>query len=165
MKTDLILEEMRYGRITASKAYNAIRCKVLDGCLVESILGAKLIQTKAMMRELELESNILKVLEKETEQKFFKAGIFLSQQNSLIGASPDAINKEFVVEIKSPTTENSCLNYIDSDGNIKEKCLYQIQIQMYLSNRMRGIFVMSHPDFEKSENITIKYCDFDKKTC
>ncbi|KAJ8915706.1 hypothetical protein NQ315_000640 [Exocentrus adspersus] len=123
MKTELILEverntrkqsdsiiwqEMRYGRITASKAYNATRCKVLDGCLVESILGAKLIQTKAMMRGLELE-----------------------------------------IEIKSPTTEKSCINYIDSDGNIKETCLYQIKIQIYLSNRMRGIFVMSHPDFEK----------------
>lgn len=159
----IIWQEMRYGRITASKAHSVTRCKVLDGCLVESILGAKLFQTKAMMRGLKLENDILKLLEKQIGQKLFKAGIFLSQQNPLIGASPDAINKEFVVEIKSPTTEKSCLNYIDSDGNIKDKCLYQIQIQMYLSKRMRGIFVMSHPDFENSEKITIKYCNFDEK--
>ncbi|CAG9768311.1 unnamed protein product [Ceutorhynchus assimilis] len=159
----IIWQEMRYGRITASKAHSVTRCKTVDGCLVESILGAKLIQTKAMKRGLYLENDILKLLEKQTGQRFFKAGIFLSQQNPLIGASPDAINKEFVVEIKSPTTEKSCLNYIDSDGNIKEKCLYQIQIQMYLSKKMHGIFVMSHPDFEKSKKITIKYCDFDEE--
>ncbi|KAG5885387.1 hypothetical protein JTB14_019134 [Gonioctena quinquepunctata] len=100
-----IWQEMRYGRITASKAFDITRCKVLDGCLVEGILGAKLFQTKAMKRGLKLETAILKSLEMKTGQKFFKAGIFLSQQNPLVSASPDAINEEFIVEIKSPTRE------------------------------------------------------------
>ncbi|KAG5867489.1 hypothetical protein JTB14_018598 [Gonioctena quinquepunctata] len=93
-----IWQEMRYGRIAASKAFDVPRCKVLDGCLVEGILGAKLFQTKAIKRGSKLETAILKSLEMKTGQKCFKAGIFLSQQNPLVGASPDAIDEEFIVD-------------------------------------------------------------------
>ncbi|KAJ8960115.1 hypothetical protein NQ314_006096 [Rhamnusium bicolor] len=38
--------EMRYGRVTASKAYEVAHCHKKDGVLVEKILGAKVFQTK-----------------------------------------------------------------------------------------------------------------------
>lgn len=36
--------ELRYGRITASKAYEAAHCNVLDGTLTQTILGARKIE-------------------------------------------------------------------------------------------------------------------------
>lgn len=41
-------QEMRYARITASKVYEVVKCKTLSGSLVETILGAKIFQTKAI---------------------------------------------------------------------------------------------------------------------
>ncbi|GBP91169.1 hypothetical protein EVAR_67279_1 [Eumeta japonica] len=42
--------ELRYGRITASKAYEVSRCKTADGTLVSLILGGKIPETKHMKR-------------------------------------------------------------------------------------------------------------------
>ncbi|GBP79691.1 hypothetical protein EVAR_55827_1 [Eumeta japonica] len=47
--------ELRYGRITASKAYEVSRCKTADGTLVSLILGGKIPETKHMKRGRVLE--------------------------------------------------------------------------------------------------------------
>ncbi|KAB0804975.1 hypothetical protein PPYR_01945, partial [Photinus pyralis] len=74
-----------YGRITASKAYEAAHCKVLDGSLTENILGAsKLRDTEAMKRGRYLESQILKEVE-----KINKCGLQLNAAFPIMGASPD----------------------------------------------------------------------------
>lgn len=155
--------EMRYARITASKAYDAAHCATLDGTLVENILGAKVFQTEAMKRGLDLEEAVLKVLSKETSQIFHKCGLFLSQECPVIGASPDAINEEYVVEIKCPFLDKTFHNFIDVDGNIKSKYYYQIQMQMHITKRQKSFYVVASPDFEKNNKITYKYCDYDKK--
>lgn len=55
--------ELRYARITASKAYEAAHCKTLDGSLTENIMGAtKLKDTDAMKRGRNLESEVIKVV-------------------------------------------------------------------------------------------------------
>lgn len=52
---------LRYGWITASKAYDAAHCNTLDGTLTETILGArKLRDTEAMKRGRLLESQVLR---------------------------------------------------------------------------------------------------------
>ncbi|CAH1106847.1 unnamed protein product [Psylliodes chrysocephalus] len=117
--------EMRYARITASKAYDAAHCATLDGTLVENILGAKVFQTEAMKRGLDLEEAVLKVLSKETSQIFHKCGLFLSQECPVIGASPDAINEEYVVEIKCPFLDKTFHNFIDVDGTTGKICKHQ----------------------------------------
>ncbi|GBM21752.1 hypothetical protein AVEN_197648-1 [Araneus ventricosus] len=38
--------ELKYGRIPASEVHAAIQCNTLEGCLAESILGAKFKVTK-----------------------------------------------------------------------------------------------------------------------
>lgn len=154
--------EMRYARITASKAYDAVHCVTVDGTLVENILGAKVFQTEAMKRGLDLEEAVLKILSKETSQTFQKCGLFLSKECPMIGASPDAINEEYVVEIKCPYSAKTFHNFIDVDGNIKSKYYYQIQMQMHLTNK-KSIYVVASPDFEKTNKITYKYYDYDKK--
>lgn len=74
-----------------------MKCKTIDGCLVESILGAKLFQSKAMSRGLRLEN---KVLSRQIKKNVFKAEIYL-RKNSFNRSSPHAVNEDFVVEIKS----------------------------------------------------------------
>ncbi|KAJ8913136.1 hypothetical protein NQ315_006054 [Exocentrus adspersus] len=130
-------QEMRYARITASKVYEVVKCKTQNGSLVETILGAKLFQTEAMSRGLKLENSILKVLSQDMSQEFFKSGIFLSKDFPLLGASPDAINDDFVVEIKSPTSQKTFTNYLDSN--------------------------VADPQFEATKKIYVKHCDYDSE--
>lgn len=160
---NVLWQEMRYGRITASRAYEVTRCKKSDGTLVENIFGAKIFQTAAMTRGLKMESDILAELSKKTSIRFQKAGIFLSSEYPFIGASPDAISKEFVVEIKSPMNKDTFLNYIDKDGNIKMKFIYQMQFQMFLAKKTKAIFAVAQPNFKTDKEIIVKYCEFDQR--
>ncbi|XP_074102107.1 uncharacterized protein LOC141529470 [Cotesia typhae] len=108
---------LRYGRITASKAYEASRCNTPNGTLVELLVGGqKLSNTKAMERGKELEATVLQQVEQKLKRKFQKCGLFLSQNHPYLGTSPDAIDDEFVVEIKCPTSQKSFHTYIDTDN-------------------------------------------------
>lgn len=50
---------MRYGRITASKVYEASKCNTTDCTLVKQILGiSKIKLTKAMNRGIHLEEQV-----------------------------------------------------------------------------------------------------------
>ncbi|KAJ8948220.1 hypothetical protein NQ314_008457 [Rhamnusium bicolor] len=119
---------MRYGRVTASKAYEVANCHKKDGVLVEKILGAKVFQTKSMKRGLKLENLVGNRRIDKTKKTYKKAGLFLSQEFPIIGASPDFITDDSVIEIKCPSSEKTFCNYIGNDGKIKEKPLYQIQL-------------------------------------
>ncbi|GBP46084.1 hypothetical protein EVAR_41437_1 [Eumeta japonica] len=55
--------ELRYGRITASKAYEVSRCKTADGTLVSLILGGKIPETKHMKRGRVLEDQVRRTVE------------------------------------------------------------------------------------------------------
>lgn len=154
--------EMRYGRITASKAYEVAHCHKKDGVLVEKILGAKVFQTKAMKRGLKLEDLVIEELKKKTKKSYKKAGLFLSREIPIIGASPDFITDDSVIEIKCPSFEKTFLNYIDNEGKIKEKPLYQIQLQMHLAEKKTAVFVVANHDFETTKKITVKVVAYDK---
>ncbi|KAI8426144.1 hypothetical protein MSG28_005094 [Choristoneura fumiferana] len=52
--------EMRYGRITASKAHEVSVCHTPDGSLVATIMGAKVPDTAAMKRGRNLEHSVRK---------------------------------------------------------------------------------------------------------
>ncbi|KAF9788883.1 hypothetical protein SFRURICE_018459 [Spodoptera frugiperda] len=48
--------ELRYGRITASRAFEVSRCKTSDGTLISLILGGKISDTPTMKRGRVLEN-------------------------------------------------------------------------------------------------------------
>ncbi|GBP11999.1 hypothetical protein EVAR_5845_1 [Eumeta japonica] len=54
--------QLRYGRITASRAHEVSRCKTNDGTLVSLILGGKIPDTPSMKRGRILEDEDLKPL-------------------------------------------------------------------------------------------------------
>lgn len=57
--------ELRYGRITASRAFEVSRCKTSDGTLIALILGGKIPDTQSMKRGRTLEDDVRKtVIEK-----------------------------------------------------------------------------------------------------
>ncbi|RVE51656.1 hypothetical protein evm_003628 [Chilo suppressalis] len=158
--------EMRYGRITASKAYEVAHCKTLNGSLVESILGGKSIKdTTAMKRGRVLEPLVLAEIKKRTGIKFKKQGIILKKNLPVFGASPDGISDDYILEIKCPINENTFKKYFDSNYNPSSRYLAQIQMQMYFADRKKSIFCIAYPDFEISKEIQIINVDYDEKYC
>ena len=75
-------------------------------------------------------------------------------------ASPDALIRDSdgtvsaVVEVKCPTSDKAVSRYARS-GHIMPRYGAQLQPQMVLPGRCRGIFCAAAPDFEVSGNITI----------
>lgn len=82
--------EFRYGRITASKFYEAAHCKTDNGSLVQQIIGAsKVHETSAMTRGKELEKDVIEVLEKELRVQITHPGMYLVPSYPIFAASPD----------------------------------------------------------------------------
>ncbi|XP_030754105.1 uncharacterized protein LOC115880915, partial [Sitophilus oryzae] len=148
--------ELRYLRITASKAYDVAYCKTTDGSLIESILGAsKLKDTAAMVRGKRLEGEVLKLVQKQTKQKIRLCGLVLVPKQPFIGAIPDGVSEDFLVEIKCPTSEKTYKRYVTSNLDITAKYLAQVQLQMYCLKKNKYLFVVAKEDFENSKHITI----------
>ncbi|XP_037977958.2 uncharacterized protein LOC119691090 isoform X1 [Plutella xylostella] len=158
--------ELRYARITASKAYEAAHCKTLHGSLMEAIMGAsKLKDTDAMKRGRLLENEVIRAVENIKKIKIYKCGILLNPLCPIMGASPDGENDLYSIEIKCPSSEKSISNYLGKNNEITGKCMAQVQIQMHFSKKAKALFCVAHYDFEKSKNVTIVEIDYDKQYC
>ncbi|KAG8175475.1 hypothetical protein JTE90_004167 [Oedothorax gibbosus] len=153
---------LRYGRITASKACAASKCKTIDGALVENIFGASFKPTNAMKRGVRLESEVLKVIKKTRQVLIKKCGLYLSNECPILGASPDAIAPTFVVEIKCPISDKTKATYING-SNLANK--HFCQIQMHFIGLRRGLFCIAEPDFEQTKAVTEVWVKYDRAYC
>ncbi|XP_060802684.1 uncharacterized protein LOC132902276, partial [Amyelois transitella] len=154
--------ELRYGRVTASKAYEVIKCHTVGGSLTAMIMGAKTPDTKAMRRGRHLESQVKMIVEKTLGKKVKECGLFISSKYPFIAGSPDGIfDKKFCIEIKCPTNEKSYQNYI-KDNKVTEKCMAQIQIQMFVTNLRYCYFCVADSNFEKSNNVEMLLVNYDE---
>ncbi|GBM95521.1 hypothetical protein AVEN_161419-1 [Araneus ventricosus] len=157
--------ELRYTRITASKAHEAAHCHTLEGCLVETVLGAiSLKDTAAMTRGQKLEKKVRKEVEKIKKIQIHKCGFRTSPEYPVMGASPDGISNEFVVEIKCPSTEKTVNNYV-KNNIITEKYKVQVQMQMFFWKKKQALFCIAAADFETSKEVNILTVDFDEQYC
>ena len=99
---------MRYGRITASIVHEACRCNTDGGSTVEIIMGStRPFQTKATVRGLKIEGDVLKVVEKVLNKKIRSSGVHILLDTPIFAASPDSVGEDFVVEIKSPALKRT----------------------------------------------------------
>lgn len=156
--------ELRYGRITASKLYEASVCKTASGSLVNQVMGvSKKFTSEAMKRGLHLEKLVLKELEKVLETQIQNCGFTILKNAAILGASPDGITGDAVIEIKCPMSEKTVSNYITLNGEIHKKYLAQINLQMHATNRRKGVFCVAHPDFENSKKFTKVHVDYDSE--
>ncbi|GBN31468.1 hypothetical protein AVEN_211393-1 [Araneus ventricosus] len=140
-----VWHELRSGRITASKAHAAKKCNNLEGCLTDSILGAKFKISKAMRRGQLLEGKTIKHLKKKINKSLQSCGLLLSVQKSLFSASPDALADNFIVEVKCPISESTMIKYF-KDGMPVDKHFAQMQLQMLFVRKLKGLFCVAHPD-------------------
>lgn len=156
-------EELRYCRITASKIHEVAHCKTVDGSLVERIIGVgKCINTDAIERGKALEKDVVTKVEVELGIKLNECGLILNPEYPILGASPDAVGPDFVVEIKCPISEKTKQQYLTATG-VTKKHLAQIQLQMFMRKVKRGYFCVAEPDYEMSNAVTIIPVQYDEK--
>lgn len=154
--------ELRYGRITASKLHEAAHCRTEGGSLVRQCIGvSKVFETKAMHRGRILEEQVVVEVEKILNISLKKCGLFMMPSFPILGASPDAIGADFVVEVKCPSTEKTAKDFLPH-GKLNHKCMAQISLQMFAANRKKGLFCVADPMFEDNRKVTIVSVNFDE---
>ncbi|CAH2094797.1 unnamed protein product [Euphydryas editha] len=154
--------ELRFGRITASKAYEVKNCNTSDGALVSLIMGGNIPDTPAMKRGRLLECKVLQKVQTMLKKKIRKCGLFISKDFPMIAGSPDGIGEQFTVEIKCPLNENTIKQYIQN-GKPSNKCYDQIQIQMYVCGYKKCYFCVADINFENNNKVNIILVEFDEE--
>ncbi len=114
-----------------------------------------------MMRGRILEPQVLKKVAEKMGLILEKCGLLLSEKYPVFGASPDAITEEYVVEVKCPTSLHSKERYLSSSRKIGKKVMAQIQLQMAIANRAKGLLCVADENFEKNGEVGLIPVDFD----
>lgn len=141
---NLLWYELRYGHITAPKIHESAHCQIPDGTLVNEIIGAsKLFNSAQMERGKRLESEVLHELQNKTGLICYKSGLLLSPMFPVLGASPDAVGNDFIVEIKCPRTDKAFKRFLPSKDTVSQKCKVQMQLQMFMAKRKKGLFCVA----------------------
>lgn len=154
--------DLRYGRITASKIYDAAHCKKSNGVFVNQILGlTKLPVTEAMSRGKKMEGDILDCLKNKLKIKATQIGLQLNSRHPIFGASPDAICEGYVVEIKCPSSEKNVSNYLTKNNEITAKYKAQVQLQMFMFKKKKCLFCVADPDFELNNKFSHIWVEYD----
>lgn len=155
--------ELRYGRITASRLYEMAHCKTKNGSLVEQVIGNLNIRdTKAMERGRRLEKDVITLMKEILKTDIEDCGLLLDSRFPVIGTSPDGVGNDFVVEIKCPMTPKAESRYITGNYQVASKFLAQIQLQMFLKNVKKGYFCVATHDFETSHAIKLICVKYDE---
>lgn len=154
--------ELRYCRVTASKLHQAAQCQTSNASFVNSIIGvAKKFDNPYMARGRSLESKVLVEAETKLRKEISKIGLLLIPAFPMLGASPDGIGDDFVLEIKCPATAATVQNYLNRD-EITKKYEAQIMLQMLAANMKNGVFCIADPRFEKINKIQLLTIDYEE---
>lgn len=115
-----------------------------------------------MERGKRLESEVLHALQNKEKFECYNSGLLLSPMVPVFGTSPDAVGNNFIVEIKCPSSDKGFKKFLPSENTINNKCKAQMQLQMFMAKKKKGLFCVAHPDFESSKNITCLWIDLDE---
>lgn len=153
--------DLRIGRITASRLYETTRCTMVRGSLVDKYLGKKSGWSFAMMRGTVLEEFVFEEVKKEYPE-LERSGLIINPDvHPFFAASPDGLHKDFVLEIKCPSTPNTFEQYINIK-TLSKKYFAQIQLQMFVTGKTKALLAVASLDFEKTRNITKVWIEMDK---
>lgn len=133
--------ELRYGRVTASRAYEFSRCKTSDGTLMAVIMGGKIPNTTAMKRGRILEDDVRKTVSANLGKKIKICGLMISKNYHMLTGSPDEICENSIIEIKCPMSEKTVKNYVNN-GNPTQKFYVQMQLQMLQTGHKKATSVL-----------------------
>ena len=137
-------------------------------------------QSEATLYGIQYEKHALKQVESEFQQnhincELVSCGLFRHSKYPFLGATPDGLLNcdcctGYVVEVKCPykcrnadilelieTDKQFCLTRIDSNFFLKKNhpYFYQIQLQMFLTNRRKCIFAVWSPRLMITEIIDV----------
>ena len=154
--------EMRYGRATGSRIYEVAQCQTSSGSLVEEMIGvAKVRDNVAMERGKRLEKDVIAALEVFAKTKIYPSGLLLDAQYPILGASPDGVGKDFVIEIKCPASMSASSRYVNKSGKISIKYYGQLQLQMFMAKVQHGKFLVASRNFEKTKRFSLYDVPYD----
>jgi hypothetical protein len=102
---------------------------------------------------------VLSEVEKHISEKIEPCGLFIVETMPIFGASPDGTTKNFVVEVKCPTSSKDFANYI-KDGRIAEKYQAQLHLQMLAAKKEKGLFCVADPNFEYTKLVHLFWSKF-----
>ncbi|XP_018374671.1 PREDICTED: uncharacterized protein LOC108768651 [Trachymyrmex cornetzi] len=156
--------ELRYGRITASKLYEAAHCTTDSRSFVKQITGAsKIHETSAMLRGKNLEKLVLSEVERELGTQIRSAGLYLLPNYPALGASPDGITNEYIVEIKCPSNKKTLENFLSKDKIINPKYIAHMHLQMLATGRKKGLFCVADSAFESTKTVQMQWLTYDSE--
>ncbi|XP_063893363.1 uncharacterized protein LOC126054673 [Helicoverpa armigera] len=158
----ILWHELRYGRVTASRAFEFSRCKTSDGTLISLIMGGKLPDTSAMKRGRILENEVRKTVSNKLGKKIKHCGLMLSKNYPMIAGSPDGICEDSIIEIKCPMSAKTLKKYI-VNGKPTIKFYVQMQLQMYLTGLKKGYFCVADSSYSANKNVEIICVSYDEK--
>ncbi|CAD7077983.1 unnamed protein product [Hermetia illucens] len=143
--------EAQYCRIRCSLVYQIITRK--DQSEDEEILNMIFGQGRdARIEDRQIlkanKRQMLKQTVKLHNKPYEECGLLLSSLYPYLCASPDAISDDFIIEIKSPKTDEEFEAYLEGSGTISPKYMAQIQMQMYIANVQKALYCVLSPSFE-----------------
>ena len=153
----------RLGKLTASVAKTiSIAGKGLDTLCLEKateILTGKpneSYKNEAMENGNLLEAEARAIYELETGANVTQVGFV--EENEYVGVSPDGlVGDDGLIEIKCPT--NKTYTQYLLDGKIKPEYYSQMQMQIFITERLWCDYVVYNPNFKKSIVIQRVYPD------
>ena len=144
---------LRYGRISGSTLYELSRAKDNDS-VIDKVMGAsKVPLTKAIKRGKDLEEDVFKEVCKQMEVQFRHSGMLVSHEMPHFGVSPDGVSEDHILEIKCPEKEKNMKYYIQN-GSIVAKVRAQMQLEMFIFKKKRGVLAIADPKFENNKKIS-----------
>lgn len=154
--------ELRYGRVTASRAYEFSRCKTSDGTLMAVIMGGKIPDTTAMKRGRILEDDVRKTVSVNLGKKIKICGLMISKNYPILAGSPDEICENSIIEIKCPMSEKTVKNYVNN-GKPTQKFYVQMQLQMLQTGHKKGYFCVADCNYSTNKKVDIMEIMYDEK--
>ncbi|CAH0392565.1 unnamed protein product [Bemisia tabaci] len=158
-------DDARFGRVSASKVWEASRCQKGDGCLKNRVLGGgKFKATSAMERGTNLEKDVLKQVQKQFPgHRMKKTGFKVLQTQPIFGASPDGILGDYIVEVKCPSKAETYSSYFTSNySQPANKYKGQMHLQMLACGKKKGLFCVASPNFKENKAVKILRVSFDR---
>lgn len=107
-----------------------------------------------------MEKEVLVEVRKIT-QLSFKNCVVLLPSFPVLGASSDAIGDDFIVKVKCPSSSTTFDEFL-SHGKINKECKAYMNMQMFATDKKRGLFCIADPKFENSRQVIIVWGDYDE---
>lgn len=106
----------------------------------EIIRASKAFESNAMKRGKELECKVLVEIQKKEKLSYRRCGLFLLPSCAIIGALPDAIGFDYIIEVKCPASTGGFNKFLPK-GLINAKCKAQMCLKMLCANKKKAYSV------------------------